>query len=32
LFGPLHRDVRLRHTGTRQFANGLVQSTYEVAG
>lgn len=30
LFGPLSHDVRLRHAGTRQFANGLVQSEYEV--
>ncbi len=30
LFGPLPRDVRLRHVDTRQFQNGLVQSTYEI--
>jgi dihydrofolate reductase len=30
LFGPLPHDVRLRHAGTRQFPNGLVQSEYEV--
>jgi dihydrofolate reductase len=30
LFGPLPHDVRLRHVGTRQFENGLVQSEYEV--
>ncbi len=30
LFGPLPNDVRLRHIGTRQFENGLVQSRYEV--
>lgn len=32
LFGPLRRDVNLRHAGTRQYASGLVQSTYEVLG
>jgi dihydrofolate reductase len=32
LFGPLTHDIRLRHIETRQFANGLVQSTYEVIG
>ncbi|WP_017324899.1 dihydrofolate reductase family protein [Synechococcus sp. PCC 7336] len=32
LFGPLPRDVRLRHLETRQFRNGLVQSKYEVLG
>jgi dihydrofolate reductase len=31
LFGPLQRDVRLRHIETRQYASGLVQSEYEVA-
>jgi dihydrofolate reductase len=31
LFGPLRRDIVLRHVGTRQFASGLVQSEYEVA-
>jgi dihydrofolate reductase len=30
LFGPLPHDIRLRHLGTRQFENGLVQSHYEV--
>jgi hypothetical protein len=30
LFGPLHHDVKLRHLETRQFSNGLIQSTYEV--
>lgn len=30
LFGPLPHDLRLRHVGTRQFENGLVQSEYEV--
>ena len=30
LFGSLEHDMRLRHIVTRQFANGLVQSTYEV--
>jgi dihydrofolate reductase len=31
LFGPLRRDVRLRHIATRQYRSGLVQSEYEVA-
>jgi len=30
LFGPLTRDVRLRHVATRQYASGLVQSEYLV--
>ena len=30
LFGPLTRDSQLRHVETRVFANGLVQSEYEV--
>jgi dihydrofolate reductase len=32
LFGPLERDVQLRHIATRDFAGGLVQSEYEVIG
>ncbi len=31
LFGPLPRDVALRHVATRQYAGGLVQSEYVVA-
>lgn len=31
LFGPLDKDIKLRHIGTRVFASGLVQSTYRVA-
>ena len=31
LFGPLQRDVVLRHVATRQYASGLVQSEYVVA-
>jgi len=31
LFGPLEKDIRLRHVATRQYASGLVQSEYEVA-
>jgi dihydrofolate reductase len=31
LFGPLARDIKLRHIETRQFSSGLVQSEYEVA-
>ena len=30
LFGPTNRDVTLRCMDTRQYTNGLVQSTYEV--
>jgi len=30
LFGPLSRDVRLRHIATRTYPAGLVQSEYEV--
>ncbi len=32
LFGPLRHDIRLRHTETRQFSSGLVQSRYEIVG
>lgn len=32
LFGPLERDLKLNHIGTRQYPNGLVQSEYAVAG
>lgn len=32
LFGPLPHDIKLRHIDTRSFANGLVQSKYEVVG
>ena len=32
LFGPLARDIRLQHVATRQYASGLVQSEYIVAG
>lgn len=32
LFGPLSKDIRLRHVYTRQFGSGLVQSRYEVMG
>jgi dihydrofolate reductase len=32
LFGPLPHDIKLRHIETQSFANGLVQSRYEVAG
>jgi dihydrofolate reductase len=31
LFGPLQRDIKLRHIETRQFSTGFVQSEYEVA-
>ena len=30
LFGPLPRDVRLKHIATRSYKSGLVQSEYEV--
>lgn len=30
LFGPLERDIVLRHIETRQFKSGLVQSRYEI--
>lgn len=30
LFGAVPHDVALRHVDTRAYANGLVQSTYEV--
>lgn len=30
LFGPLSRDVRLRHAATREYPSGLVQSEYHV--
>ena len=32
LFGDLDHDILLRHVSTRNFASGLVQSEYEVAG
>lgn len=31
LFGPLQRDVTLKHVRTQQFPSGLVQSEYAVA-
>jgi dihydrofolate reductase len=30
LFGPLKKDIPLRHIETRHFPDGLVQSRYEV--
>ena len=30
LFGPLSRDITVRHVATRQYASGLIQSEYEV--
>lgn len=30
LFGPVPRDIPLRHVATRSYAGGLVQSEYEV--
>jgi dihydrofolate reductase len=32
LFGPLNKDVKLRHIETRSFARDLVQSRYEILG
>ena len=32
LFGPLERDIVLRHLWTRPYASGLVQSEYAVTG
>jgi dihydrofolate reductase len=30
LFGPLPRDISLRHIATRSYNDGLVQSEYEI--
>ena len=30
LFGPVRRDIRLRHVWTRHYESGFVQSEYEV--
>jgi dihydrofolate reductase len=30
LFGPLHRDVQLRHMTTRMYSGGMVQSEYRI--
>jgi dihydrofolate reductase len=30
LFGPLERDIRLRHITTHTYASGLVKSEYQV--
>ena len=30
LFGPLSRDIHLRHIATRSYKGGLVQTEYEV--
>jgi riboflavin biosynthesis pyrimidine reductase len=32
LFGSLPRDILVTHVATRQYASGLVQSEYAVAG
>jgi riboflavin biosynthesis pyrimidine reductase len=32
LFGALERDIPLTHVATRQYASGLVQSEYVMAG
>jgi dihydrofolate reductase len=31
LFGPLQKDIPLRHVATRTFASGLVQTEYAVS-
>jgi hypothetical protein len=30
LFGPLPRDISLRHVATRSYNGGLVQSEYKI--
>jgi dihydrofolate reductase len=30
LFGPLERDIRLRHVATQTYTSGLVKSEYQV--
>jgi dihydrofolate reductase len=30
LFGPVPRDIKLRHVATRSYPDGMVQSEYEV--
>jgi len=30
IFGPVEKDIRLQHVGTRHFPSGLVQSEYAV--
>jgi dihydrofolate reductase len=30
LFGPLEKDIKLRHVGTKQYASGLVTSEYQI--
>jgi dihydrofolate reductase len=32
LFGPLPRDIRLRHIATRTYPGGMVQSEYHIIG
>lgn len=31
LFGPVPRDIQLKHVATRSFPNGMVQSEYVIA-
>jgi hypothetical protein len=31
LFGPLQRDIVLRHVATRNYPSGLVQTEYVIA-
>lgn len=30
LFGPLSRDIHLKHLATRTFPGGMIQSSYEI--
>ena len=30
LFGPLEKDIALRHVETRSYSSGFVQSEYEI--
>jgi dihydrofolate reductase len=30
LFGPLERDIRLRHVATQHYASGLVKTEYQI--
>jgi dihydrofolate reductase len=30
LFGPLERDIRLRHVATQYYASGLVKTEYQI--
>jgi len=30
LFGPLERDIRLRHVATQHYTSGLVKTEYQI--